>query len=294
MPHTEPAFSLLLDDSALANLRAFLSGLPREPDAGDFEEQIQLPNIRSTMRLWQGAQGLAAFAYVDTGRNLRFEIHPAHHSDALETEIVEWGLACIRKRNAETGALSTLDASCAADDAERLVFLERFGFAREPIRSLKYSRSLAGPVEAIPFPAGFSLRSAAGESEVEALVALHRAAFGTENMTVEERLAIMRAPSYLPELDLVAVAPDASLAAFCICGLEGEAGYTDPIGAHPRYRRLGLGKAIVSAGLRGLQERGALRAETGTSSENIPMQRLAERMGFACVSERLWFSKEAV
>jgi hypothetical protein len=45
----------------------------------------------------------------------------------------------------------------------------------------------------------------------------HRAAFGTEYLTVEERLATMREPEYDPELDLLAVAPDGRLAAYCMC-----------------------------------------------------------------------------
>ncbi len=36
-------------------------------------------------------------------------------------------------------------------------------------------------------------------------------------MTVEYRQAIMRAPDYIPELDLVVQAPDGDLAAFWIC-----------------------------------------------------------------------------
>ena len=288
--------SLLRDESDLAALRAFITSLPGKADINRIEEHMAMQAIRACTRLWRYGEQIIACAYVDSYNNLLFEIHPAQRSEALETEIMDWGLACMKKRNQETGASSTLDASCSAADVERLAFLERFGFVREPIRSLQYSRPLDGAIEAIPFPSGFSVRCVRGESEVEALVALHRAAFGTEHMTVEERIAIMHAPNYVPELDLVAVGPDGELSAFCICELEGEGetkvGFTDPVGTHPRYWRLGLGRAILGAGLRALKERGAVRAELGTSSANISMQRLAEHMGFACVAENLWFSKE--
>jgi mycothiol synthase len=157
-----------------------------------------------------------------------------------------------------------------------------------------YERSLGAPIPEHAFPSGFSLRSVTGEQEVERLVALHRSAFGTENMTVEQRLAIMRAPQYDPELDLVAIAPNGELSAFCICGFTDsgqQVGYTDPIGTHARYKRLGLGKAIVTAGLQTLKNRGARTAELGTSSENLAMRRLAEALGFVLVSESLWFSR---
>lgn len=298
MPHLTPTTSILRSEADLERLRAFIKELPDKPSINNFEEHMGIQANRACTRLWQRGDQVIAFAYVDTFNNLYFEIHPNHRSEALDGEIVKWGLSCVRRRNEETDATSTLDAACDTTDTERLAFLERFEFTREPVRSLKYSRSLDEQIEIVPFPPGFTVRSVTGESEVDALVALHRAAFGTENMTVEERLAIMHAPNYVPELDLVAVAPDGELSAFCVCELEGAGdstvGFTDPIGTHPRHWRLGLGRAILSAGLVALKERGAVRAELGTSSENFSMQRLAERMGFTCVAEKLWFSKEVV
>jgi len=295
---TSPAATnhLLRDETDLQRLRAFLKQLPHKHSVDSFEEQIQLPAVRAITRLWHCDNALIAFAFVDAYNNLLFEIAPKHRSDQLEREIVDWCATCVRQHNARTGNELTLDASSSAEDVERLRFLEKFGFVREPVRSLEYSRPLNVPIEEFPFPPGFSVRCATGESEVEALVTLHRAAFGTDNMTVEERLAIMRAPQYVPELDLVAIAPNGELSAFCICGFEDDdqqmVGYTDPIGAHPRYQKIGLGKAIVSAGLQALKERGATVAELGTSSENLPMQKLAERLGFVCIAESLWFSKK--
>lgn len=249
--------------------------------------------IRACTRLWREGEELVAFAFVDAYNNLWFEILPEGWTSQLENEIVAWGATVMHLRNADSGERNPLDASCRADDARRIKFLEEYGFARQPVRSLKYERSLSEPIGDAPLPEGFSLRSVRGEAEVESLVALHRAAFGTENMTVEERLAIMRAPGYDSALDLLAVAPDGSLAAFCICGLEEPTiGYADPIGTHPNYQRLGLARALVSAGMRMLQERGATAARTGTSSENLPMQKLAERLGFTCVAENIWFSKD--
>ncbi len=66
---------------------------------------------------------------------------------------------------------------------------------------------------------------------------------------------------------------------------------TDPIGVHPRFQRRGLGKAVVTAGLHLLKSSGVTVVELGTGSDNMPMQRLAESLGFVCVAEKLWFSK---
>lgn len=66
---------------------------------------------------------------------------------------------------------------------------------------------------------------------------------------------------------------------------------TDPIGVHPRFQRRGLGKAVVTAGLRLLKSSGVVTVGLGTGSNNLPMQCLAESLGFVRVSEKLWFSK---
>lgn len=138
------------------------------------------------------------------------------------------------------------------------------------------------------------MRCVEGEHEVDRLVALHRSAFGTENMTTEQRLAILRAPGYDRSLDLVAIAPNGEFAAFCICGFEegqGHVGHVDPIGTSSQYQKQGLAKAIVTTGLQALRQRGAKIVKTGTSSDNLAMQRLAGALGFVVVSEKLWFSK---
>ena len=284
---------LLKGDADLQRIRSLVQRLPGGTSVVDFEEKMLTPIVLRFTCLWLDGDQAIAFALVDEGNNLMFDVDPAFASEVLGKEIVAWGLACMRERNAETGETCTLDVSCEASDYGRMAFLQSFGFRLEDIRSLQYARSLESPIPEHPLPDGFNLRAVLGEQEVEDLVALHRAAFGTNNMTVEGRLAIMHAPNYVPELDWLAVAPSGELAAFCICGFEDDThqtGYTDPIGTHPRYQRLGLGRAIVTAGLQELQRRGAKTARLGTSSENLAMQRLAERLGFRIVFERIWFS----
>ncbi len=170
----------------------------------------------------------------------------------------------------------TLDTACFEDDAWRLAVLEQHGFVVQPVYTLTFSRPLAEPIGEPLLPAGFHIRCATGEQEAEALTALHRAAFGTEHMTVEERLAMMRVPEYDPALDLIAVAPDGSLAGYCFCSISHEEGsclgHTDPVATHPRFQRLGLARALMLTGLRKLKERGAETAMLGTSSENTAMQ----------------------
>ena len=211
---------LLRGEADIRLIRELIEHLPYESTVIDFEETIQLRTVRATTQLWQQNDKIVGFAFVDDYNNLRFEINTEFSSAQLENEIIEWGINCVKKRNTDTGANNTLDASFGADNTWQISMLERFGFVHEDLRSLQFTRSLSEPIREYAFPSGFSLRNVAGEHEVESLVALHRAAFGTDNMTVEQRLAIMREPQYEQELDLVAVAPKGELSAFCICGFD--------------------------------------------------------------------------
>lgn len=287
--------SLLYDHNDVQAMRALRERLASKSTIVDFEEQILLASIRATTRIWKQDNQTVGFAFVDEYNNLWFETESEFALlDELETEIIGWGTTCLKRRNAEMGTNNTLDCTGDADDSHRLSVLRKHGFAVEQVRSLRYSHLLNEPISEYPFPAGFSIRYVNGKDEVEQLVALHRAAFGTNTMTVDYRLAMMNTPKYIRELDFVVVAPNNDLAAFCVCGFDDtdkKVGYTDPIGTHPTYQRIGLGRAIISAGLLALKKAGANTVGLGTSSENVAMQKLAGELGFICVSEKLWFSK---
>ncbi|HSQ25727.1 MAG TPA: GNAT family N-acetyltransferase [Anaerolineales bacterium] len=280
----------------LLAIQGFLKSLPNGTSIIDFDENIQLESVQSTLRIFRQSQEIIALAYIDDYNNLWFDTLPEFPLlDQLETEIVNWAETCMIKRNAETGQYNTLDHACSADNRHRLQLLQKHGFTPEPVRSLKYSRSVNQQHQMVPLPEGYFIRKVNGKEEVEQLVALHRAAFCTDQMTVEYRLAMMSAPQYLPEADLVAEDAFGELVAFCVCGfedIETGIGYTDPIGIHPVHQRKGLGSAILTAGIQKLRELGAVRVELGTSSDNIAMQRLAAKLGFQLVSEKLWFSKD--
>lgn len=270
------------------------------PSVVDLREALALTNVQDNTRLWFDANDqIVGFAFVDPYNNLRFEFdQQAAHPD-IESEIVTWGVECIRRAMQESGEFLTLDASCRDDDTERIALVEQHGFVIQEMRSLHMVRSLNEPIPTPQVPVGFRIRHVTGEQEVKALVALHRAAFGTENMTVEERLAMMRVPEYDSELDLLVIAPDGRFAAYCTCSISREEnertgrneGYTDPVATHPDFQRRGLARALLLTGFHKLEQRGIDTAVLGTSSENVAMQRTAKAVGFRVQSTKLWFAK---
>ena len=117
------------------------------PSPVDLRELLALPAVQENTRLWLNSNGrLVAFAFVDQYDNLRFEMDPQTSYPDLETEIVGWGVACLRCAIQERGETRTLDASCREDEAGQIAFLERHGFVRQKIRSLRLVRSLTEPI----------------------------------------------------------------------------------------------------------------------------------------------------
>lgn len=270
------------------------------PSIVDLQEVLALTDIQKSTRLWFDSDDQSiGFAFVDHYYNLWFEFDQQTIHPDTQLEMINWGVACIQRAMRESGKSLTLDASCRDDDIDRIALLEQHGFVMQEIRSLNFTRSLDKPISAPQLPAGFSIRHVAGEQEIDAIVALHRAAFGTENMTVEERLSMMGLPEYEAELDLLIIAPNGRLAAYCTCSISQEEnertgrneGYTDPVATHPDFQRQGLAQALLLAGCRKLQERGVKTAVLGTNNRNIGMQRAAKAVGFQVQSTKLWFEK---
>lgn len=261
------------------------------PGPVDLEELLPQPEIQARTRLWFDPGGkLAAFALVDPFDNLWFEVDPAWEP-ALGAEIVAFGVGCVSGRPLET--------NCAADNLTRRGFLRTHGFLPLPEETLRLTRSLAEPIPAPSLPPGFLIRPLNGEVEAEAAAELHRAAFGTAYMTVENRLDMMHTSGYDPRMDLVVVTREGQLAAYTMGSILAEenertghkAGSLDPVATHPAYQRLGLARALLLTGLQMLKDQGMETARLGTSSENPAMQKAAEAVGFFVESRTLWYRK---
>jgi ribosomal protein S18 acetylase RimI-like enzyme len=253
---------------------------------------LQSPAIRANTCLWFDGEELLAFTFVDNFDNIFFDCLP-DQLNLLGGEIVEWGVSRLGSE------ANTLDASCRENDIARVVFLERHGFVRTPIETMFMRRDLDAPIPNPVLPEGFVIRSLRGEEEAGAAAELHRLAFGTDYITTEVRLTWMRVPGYDPSLDLVATAPDGTFAAYCVCSIDHEQnqktgrleGQTDPVATHPHYQKLGLARALLLTGMNLLEERGMKTARLGTSSENVPMQKAAQSVGFYVDYKKIWFEK---
>jgi ribosomal protein S18 acetylase RimI-like enzyme len=229
---------------------------------------------------------------VDDSHNLLWELK-SQYTELLGAEIVAWGVDCIRI-NLTAGEISTLDASCCEDDNQRLDFLHQHGFHQTDVITVSMKRDLSEPIADSVLPEGFFVRAIKGTEEAEAVASTHRAAFESEYMSTENRLAIMNTSEYDPALDLMVIAPDGSIAAYCTCSVneQNREGSTDPVATHPRFQGMGLAKALLCQGMQMLKERGMKSASLGTSGQNIAMQKAAESAGFVLEHRTFWFEKD--
>ncbi|EFH83714.1 GNAT family N-acetyltransferase [Ktedonobacter racemifer] len=276
----------VVDYPSLTDLHEFLNPVRREQ--------------HTHIRLWEDSKGrLLAYANVALpSSSFSFLIHPMAWETSIPAEIIAYATA-VRAASGADGEERELGTNCRDSDEQRLCYLLQAGFELEEGEVPVMVRTLADEIPEPEPPVGYKLRHIVGEEEVEACVALHRAAFGTQNMTVEQRLSIMREPDYDPRGDLVIEAPDGALVSYCICLVHPEEnaqsgrnwGYTDPIGVHPDYQRRGLGKAVLLGGLRYLKARDVDTASFMTSSDNAAMLGLGTAAGFHRFYAYHWLSK---
>ncbi len=270
------------------------------PSLLDLQEMLGTAARQANTALWETEDGcLVGFAILDKYEKSAYLIMEIglEYGAELGDVMIEWGVEQLRPFPPKP---YQLNASAREDDAEKIALLLRHEFVQQTWGSVTMERPLQHPIPQPHLPAGFTVRPLAGEPEVAAWVAMHQAALGTQNMTVDKRLAMMRTPDYQPALDLVAVAPNGKLAAYCNCIISTaendvsgrKLGYTDPVATHPHYQRRGLATALLLHGLQLLQGRGMTAARLSTGSENNAMQKAAQAVGFHIVSKKHFFTKE--
>ncbi len=286
---SEKDFQIILDLLTKVRPATHLNDYPVKVD---IEENLASEEIRGNTRLWFDNGQPIAWAYVDEFNNLRWELDKKYE-ETLGAEIVAWGEACIRKTLAKNEP-ATLDASCREDYPDRISFLQCHGFRQTEDTSIHMTRPLSEPIPEPELLQGFLIRPIKGVEEAEAVASTHRAAFGTEYMTTENHLIIMNTSEYDPSLDLLVIAPDGNVAAYCTCSVNDQTkvGFTDPVATHPRYQRMGLARALLLRGMQLLKEQGMKSAHLGTSGDNIAMQKTAESVGFTVEYKTIWFSKQ--
>ncbi|MBW4592788.1 MAG: GNAT family N-acetyltransferase [Brasilonema angustatum HA4187-MV1] len=154
-------------------------------------------------------------------------------------------------------------------------------------------RSLKESIPEPQFPGNFTIRQVKPEQDAEAWVEMHNQSFidawNHHPLTVKHYKYLRSHPTYRPDLDLVAIAPDGTFAACCKCIINPESnirtghneGWIDELGTRRGFRRIGLGRAMLLCGMRHLQAAGMDMAKLSVDfyNPNGALQ-LYESVGF--------------
>lgn len=98
--------------------------------------------------------------------------------------------------------------------------------------------------------------------------------------TVAERLR--EVSLYRPDLDLCIRDADGTVAAYCLCWMDGanRVGTFEPVRTEDAYQRRGLGRALMTEGIRRLMAAGATTIRVAREADNPASATLYERSGF--------------
>lgn len=161
-------------------------------------------------------------------------------------------------------------------DNLRQGLVSKYGYHKDDWPEYQWYRDLDAAVPAEPIPSGYTIRSLGDGLELLERCYASGLGFheGDIKIAVENRddpawcRNIQTAPLYRRDLDLVAVAPDGAIAAFCTIWFDDvtRSAYFEPVATVPAHQRRGLGKALMVEGLRRLQRMGATRAFVGGHS----------------------------
>jgi mycothiol synthase len=191
--------------------------------------------------------------------------------------------AIIRAVDTDAGE-AELGAFAADDDAASIGVLRERGFEAAGRVLTQWQRRVDD--DAVPGPAvlpdGYRIRGVRGADEFAARVELHRAAFPKSRLTAEKYERLLTVPHYRFEDDLVVEAPDGTLAAFALTWYDavGRVGELEPVGTHPEHQRRGLSRAIVTAAVGRLFERGARTVQVYSDASEAPAEALYPAVGF--------------
>ncbi len=264
---------------------------------GDLVWRLFLHSIRyelaRTVRLWADEEDrLLGFAIVSppTAAGMvcfELQVHPEVRGQGLEEQMLDWVEAYGREASGEImgapGLGLAADPGVYENDTSQIAALQARGFQRSGPEGLLLLRSLGKPIPDPPLSEGFTVRSVAHASEVKKRAEAHRDAFHPSRITDEAYLRLMQTPGYTPELDLVAVTPDGTFAAFCLGWLDAanRVGEFEPVGTRSAFRYMGLARAVLLEGLRRMKSQGAESAVVGPiAADEKPALQLYRSVGF--------------
>lgn len=241
------------------------------------------------IKIWEADAGkILAVTMCKPSGDCRIFIHPEfrNHEEIL-VESLEIQRAEIKNDDSPLKMYFVVETG----DTLRETLLKQRGY--EDKGTCEHNRILPEYYEVthITLPDDYVIRHVDVEKDFEQYRAVQSSVFSSMKDVSLNRLRIYRsAEFYKDELDIVAVAPDGTFAAFATGRIDplSKLGEIEPVGVHPDHRRKDLGKAIVLECIRRLQKHepeaivilGAASTESATH--------LYDSLGFNRTDVHIW------
>lgn len=230
-------------------------------------------DLSQVVRLWQDVGGRLAAVLNPEGNDDAFlQVHPAATSPGLLSEMLDVAEDVLSAPTDSGGHRLTVWAN--EHETSLVTRLEARGYRRDDGPEFQRRRPVGLPIpEARPGP-GYTIRALGDDSELPARCYASGLAFHPDDLSYAEQNRqdvtwyrnIQTAPMYRRDLDLVAVAADGEVAAFCTVWFDDvtRTGTFEPVGTAPAHQRKGLARALMCEGLRRLSRLGATLATVGS------------------------------
>lgn len=239
--------------------------------------------VAERILIWEDNTDIIGFA-ITLLFDSSFEIYIAPAYRGTETERTLLKAAINRNReliqhNQRHNLEANIDVwGCDSIRAQHLTELD---FGKYRAWTLINERPLQGRVPLPTLPDGFTIRAATHDDYVQ-LVAVRNAGF---NITLDAELyreRVLEMPAFIPEHDIIAIAPNGQIAAFTHIWLDeiNKVGLFEPVGTHPGYRRSGLARCIMCAGLNIMHDNNMTTARVGHTITNAAAYHLYQKLGF--------------
>lgn len=252
-------------------------------------------------RFWTGPDGVEALAWFESEGEVWIETLPA--SEPLVRAAVAWVEDAWRRRLASQGraADTPIQIRAEAADTRRSAALEALGYRRAGPAGVGFRIGLEGQLPPPEPPPGYVVRDSVGVDPA-LRAAAHRAAWNhlehlgiaaNSQFSTEAYLSLAALPVYDPTLDMLAVAPDGSLAASCICWADAASGVAvfEPVGVALAHRGRRLASAIMREALHRLKARGHREARVGAAHFNHAAIAAYRAAGFEPAGSSHWWAK---
>jgi len=222
--------------------------------------------------LWEAEGQIVAILMPDGGPgDAHLSVHPTLRTLELEEEMLD--VAEERLPTVRPDGSRKLYVWVPGQDTLRQELVSRHGYSKDNWPEYQWRRDLDIAIPDVPVPPGYTIRSLGDGLELLERCYASGLGFheGDIKIAVENRddptwyRNIQTAPLYRRDLDLVAIAPDGAIAAFCTIWFDDvtRSAYFEPVATVPAHQQRGLGKALLTEGLRRLQRMGTTRAFVG-------------------------------